>query len=145
MGVRCKYDGGDNYSPWVAALAKKFFLIPVCPEQLGGLPTPRLPSEIRGGDGADVLNGYATVVDRRGRDVSKFFVAGAEEIRRLTRLLPVSGAILKSRSPSCGTGCIYDGSFTGTCRAGDGVAAAVLRAEGINLYCEKNLPTSGEI
>lgn len=132
-GVRCRYDGGACPDPAVVDLVRRGRALPVCPEQLGGLPTPRRPAEIRGGAGADVLEGRARVVTASGADVTDAFLRGAEETLRLARLSGAEGAILKARSPSCGVGAVYDGSFTGRLRPGDGVAAALLRRAGITL------------
>ena len=101
LGVRCRYDGGSKPQPGVEELAGRYRLIPVCPEQLGGLPTPRAPSERQGGK----------VVSREGRDVTAEYRRGAEEALRLLDFFHAEGAVLKERSPSCGKGVIYDGSF----------------------------------
>ncbi len=99
-GVRCRYDGGACPDPAVVDLVRRGRALPVCPEQLGGLPTPRRPAEIRGGAGADVLEGRARVVTASGADVTDAFLRGAEETLRLARLSGAEGAILKARSPS---------------------------------------------
>lgn len=130
-GVRCRYDGRACPDEEVLALVAGGRALPVCPEQLGGLPTPRRPAEISGGDGAGVLSGEARVVANDGRDVTGMFVLGAEETLRLARLVSARRAIFKSRSPSCGTGAIYDGTFSGRIRPGDGVSAAILKKAGI--------------
>ena len=105
-------------------------LIPVCPEQLGGLPTPRAPSE-RQGD---------RVVSRQGRDVTAEYRRGAEEALRLLDFFHAEGAVLKERSPSCGKGVIYDGSFSGALTEGDGVLAQLLRERGVPVYGESDIP-----
>ena len=129
LGCRCRYDGASKTQPWVAALAERYELVPVCPEQLGGLPTPRLPSE-RQGD---------RVVTREGGDVTAQYRRGAEEALALCRLLDCQAAVLKERSPSCGSGEIYDGTFTGTRIPGDGVTAETLRAQGIRIVGESRI------
>ncbi len=102
--------------------------VPVCPEQLGGLPTPRPPSHLEGGDGGAVLNGTALVRDEDGRDVTAAFRAGACEVCRIARMVHAQVAILKERSPSCGTRVVWrDGELV----AGCGVAAAMLKARGV--------------
>ena len=101
-------------------------LIPVCPEQLGGLPTPRVPAERRG----------ERVVAQDGRDVTGAFARGAAEAAGLAECFHVRYALLKERSPSCGSGAVYDGTFSGTLTAGDGVTAAALKAAGIPVYGE---------
>ncbi len=130
LGTNCKYSGGNNLCPEVARLAEVCQLIPVCPEQLGGLPTPRPPAECQGD----------RVVNDQGADVTARFQRGAEEALALARRFGCEAAILKTRSPSCGHGVIYDGTFTGTKVPGSGVTARLLEREGIALYSEENLP-----
>lgn len=127
LGTPCRYDGKSKKSEAVCALADVFELIPVCPEQLGGLPTPRTPSERRG----------ARVVTRDGRDVTAEYRRGAEAALEAARREGAAAAVLKERSPSCGSGEIYDGSFTGARIAGDGVTAELLKANGIAV-CGEN-------
>lgn len=127
LGVRCKYDGGSNLCPWVLALADHFELIPVCPEQLGGLPTPRPPAERLEG----------RVVTRQGDDVTGAYRRGAEEAAALALRLGCAGAILKARSPSCGAGGIYDGSFSHRCVPGDGCTVQALRRAGLPVWTEE--------
>ena len=123
LGENCKYSGGNNYSPAVAALAERFELIPVCPEQLGGLPTPRVPAE-RVGD---------RVLTRDGADVTDAYRLGAEKTLETALANGVKRAALQERSPSCGCGAIYDGTFSGRLVPGDGVTAALLREHGIEI------------
>ena len=129
LGAACKYSGGDNLCPQVAAMAQDHALVPVCPEQLGGLPTPRTPAE-RQGD---------RVITKDGRDVTDAYLRGAQEAFKLTKLFGCDTAILKARSPSCGARAIYDGSFTGTVVPGDGVTAELLQASGIRVLTEAEL------
>ncbi len=129
LGACCRYDGASKPQPWVEALAKRHELVPVCPEQLGGLPTPRPPAERRGD----------AVVTEAGADVTAQYRRGAEEALRLCRLLDCGAAVLKERSPSCGRGTVYDGTFTVTLTSGDGVTAELLRAEGIPVYGESQI------
>lgn len=126
LGVRCRYDGGSKPQEPILRLMEKYTLIPVCPEQLGGLPTPRLPSERIG----------AQVVMKDGTDVTAAYRRGAEEALRLARLFGCRRAVLKERSPSCGSGAVYDGTFTGTVIPGDGVTAHLLKANGIQVVGE---------
>ncbi|MCF2620083.1 DUF523 domain-containing protein [Oscillibacter valericigenes] len=126
LGTPCRYDGKAKKNEAVCALAERFELIPVCPEVLGGLPTPRTPSERRG----------ERVVMRDGRDVTAEYLRGAEKALELARREGIAAAVLKERSPSCGSGEIYDGSFTGALTAGDGVTAELLKAESIAVYSE---------
>ena len=103
LGARCRYDGFCAAHPLAGKLAERHQLVPVCPEQLGGLPTPRPPAELRDG----------RIAARDGTDVTENFRHGAEEALALCRLLGCEAALLKERSPSCGRGMIYDGSFSG--------------------------------
>lgn len=132
-GVNCRYNGGSKPDAGVLALLREGKAIPVCPEQLGGLPTPRPPAEIQEGDGAAVLLGSARVRNKEGRDVTEEFIKGAEETLRIGRMFQAERAILKANSPSCGCGSIYDGTFSGGKRQGDGVTAALLRENGIQV------------
>ena len=130
LGFECKYCGGSNKLPeqQLAALGERFRLIPVCPETAGGLPTPRDPSE-RLGD---------RVVSNQGRDVTAQYQKGAETALWLARRYDCKAALLKEKSPSCGSGQIYDGSFTGTLVPGDGVAAQLLKEEGLIVFGESD-------
>ena len=129
LGVRCRYDGESKACPAVLDLAKEHELVPVCPEQLGGLPTPRTPAEIQG----------ERVVTRDGRDVTKEYQKGAEEAARLYQLLRCDCAILKARSPSCGCGQVYDGAFSGTLTPGDGIAAQALKRINARVITEERI------
>ncbi|MDO5547543.1 MAG: DUF523 domain-containing protein [Eubacteriales bacterium] len=131
LGVRCRYDGKEKAHPAVLSLLERedLTLIPVCPEQLGGLPTPRPAAECCGG----------RVVNRAGADVTEAYGRGAEQTLHLARAYHCDGAILKERSPSCGKGQIYDGSFSGVLTEGDGVAAALLLQHEIPVFGESEL------
>lgn len=129
LGCHCRYDGSHRACEAVAQLREKHQLIPVCPEQLGGLATPRLPSEIVGDK----------VMAQDGSDVSLAFQKGAHETLKLARLLGCDTAILKSGSPSCGYGEIYDGTFTGGKRPGKGVTAALLEHAGLRVLNEEQV------
>ncbi|MGV8169602.1 MAG: DUF523 domain-containing protein [Candidatus Nanoarchaeia archaeon] len=139
LGVKCRYDGKSKPNEKVIALSKKEVLIPICPEQLGGQATPRPNSEIKGGDGLSVLNGKAKVVEPDGNDVTKEFIEGAEEVLKIAKLYDIKEAILKQRSPSCGSGQNYDGTFTRTLIKGDGVTTALLKKNGIKVISEEDL------
>lgn len=128
-GIKCKYDGNSNLHPVFQELLRCGRAIPVCPEQLGGMPTPRVPAEICG-NGDQVLAGQAHVVNRQGNEVSAFFIEGAEQTLNIAKTVNPSLIILKSRSPSCGVGAIYDGSFSSRLKEGDGVTAALLKKHG---------------
>ena len=137
VGIPCRYDGGSCPNDELQALAMQGGILPLCPEVLGGLSTPRPPAEIRGGDGGDVLEGRARVVNTEGRDVTTEFLAGAREALRAAQRWGIEVAILKARSPSCGVGQIYYGGFSGRLVEGDGVTAASLKREGIIVKSEK--------
>lgn len=131
LGTACRYDGKSVPLPQetIDLLREKFTLVPLCAEILGGLPTPRIPSE-RVGD---------RVVARDGKDVTDAFHRGASEVVRLAKITGCTAALLKERSPSCGSGTIYDGTFRGTLRNGDGVTAEALKKEGIPVFGESQI------
>ena len=133
LGDPCRYDGKSKPLPaeTLRALRAQYDLIPVCPEVLGGLPTPRTPSE-RQGD---------RVVMKTGADVTKEYRRGAEAALQAARENRVCAAVLKERSPSCGKGEIYDGTFTGTLKEGNGVTAELLLENGIPVYGESEIET----
>ena len=122
-GYRCRYDGKIVPDEEVVALIKCGGAIPVCPEMMGGLPCPRIPAE-RTEDGLRVVN-------REGDDVTDAFELGASEALRMAKLYGCDRAILKAKSPSCGCGQIYDGTFSGTLTEGDGVTAELFKQNGI--------------
>ena len=131
LGVRCRYDGKSKPHPAVERLMEQHTLIPVCGEIFGGLPTPRVSAERQG----------ARVVTADGRDVTAAYRRGAEEVLRLAERYGCTAAILKERSPSCGSGRIYDGTFTGTLTDGWGVTADLLRDHGICVIGESEAET----
>ena len=128
LGVCCRYDGASKPHPLAAALAERHILVPVCPEQLGGLPTPRPPAERRDGR-----------VATQSGDVTEQYRRGAEETLKLCKLFGCEVAVLKERSPSCGHGQVYDGTFSGALTAGDGVTAELLTTNGIPVYGESQI------
>jgi uncharacterized protein YbbK (DUF523 family) len=138
MGCECRYDGKANYKEKIELLIKEGKAVPACPEQLGGLSTPRNPAEIVGGDGFDVLDGKARVVDNTGSDVTEQFIQGARQALRIAQAAGATEAILKERSPSCGSMMIYNGTFTKTKQAGVGVTAALLIRHGIKVESEES-------
>jgi uncharacterized protein YbbK (DUF523 family) len=138
-GINCKYDGGNNLDERVLRLLKEGKVIPVCPEQLGGQETPRAPHEIVNGNGRDVLKGKAKILGPEGDDVTSEFLKGAYETLKIAQICGASIAILKARSPSCGTPEIYDGTFIGAKRPGNGVTAELLLESGIKVFTEENL------
>ena len=146
LGIKTRFDGGENLVKSLLPLARQGILIPVCPEQLGGLSTPRLPAEISGPGGGDAFFTFGRgqikprVLNKEREDITEAYLKGAREVLHLARLLPIRGVILKQGSPSCGTLYIYDGSFTGKKIKGQGVTAALLASNGYPLFDEKNCP-----
>ena len=129
LGAPCRYDGKSKPLAGIERLREKYELVPVCPEREGGLPTPRTPSERRG----------EAVVMQDGTDVTAQYRRGAEAALELCRREGCAAALLKERSPSCGSGAIYDGTFTHTLIPGDGVTAELLRQNGVRIYGESEL------
>lgn len=129
LGVNCRYSGDGKLLDGVERLMEIAELIPVCPEILGGLTTPRTPAERIG----------EKVMTKDGRDVTAAYVRGAEESLHLAKMFAAKRALLKERSPSCGYGVIYDGSFSGKFTAGNGVAGEMLAENGVKIYGESRL------
>lgn len=127
LGLNCKYDGENNYSKDIDEFLKDYEVIPICPEIMGGLPTPRIAAERVDG----------RVVTKDGRDVTKEYIKGAKESLFLARKYNVKKALLKLRSPSCGYGKIYDGTFSHTIIDGNGVTAELLKQNGIEIITIK--------
>lgn len=128
-GCDCKYNGGNNADERCIEMLKSGNAIPVCPEQLGGLNTPRIPAEIVGDK----------VISKSGADVTKEFLKGANETLKLAKLLNIKKAILKEKSPSCGSRYIYDGSFKGKKIKGEGLTTKILRENGIEVISENDI------
>ncbi|MBB2496934.1 DUF523 domain-containing protein [Aquipseudomonas ullengensis] len=140
LGHKVRYDGGahgpyDLLQHW----QDEGRIVALCPEVAGGLPTPRPPAEIPGGQGSNVLDGNQPVLTDLGEDVTAAFVAGAEIALRLVRQHGLRVAVLKARSPSCGNSHNYDGSFSGNLVEGEGVTAALLRRNGVQVFNEQQL------
>lgn len=133
LGVRCRYDGGDSRNETAIKQKETDEMIPVCPEEEGGLSTPRPPAEIVGGDGNDVLDGKAKVITVDGTDVTEAYLKGAHHALHVAQSSRATHVILKAKSPSCGCGNIYDGTFSGTLTSGDGVTTALLKRHGITV------------
>ena len=129
LGIKCRYDGRSKPNEKVIKLSKKEIFIPVCPEQLGGLPTPREPAQQRGNK----------VITKSGKDVTQNFKKGAKQVLKLTKLLGIKKAILKQRSPSCGCGQIQDGTFSDKIIKGNGVTTSLLKRNGIKVISEEDL------
>lgn len=138
-GVACTHEAEAKTREWAVRLTAEGRAVLVCPEVAGGLGVPRSGAEIQGGDGADVLEGRARVTDEGGRDVTDNYVRGARTAADAARAAGATLAILKARSPSCGSGRTYDGTFTGTLRDGDGVTAALLRREGLSVLSDEEV------
>ncbi len=127
LGLNCRFDGKNNYTKEIDEFLKDYSVIPICPEIMGGLPTPRIGAE-RVAD---------RVITADGRDVTEQFRKGAEEVLFLAKKYNVKKALLKLRSPSCGSDGIYDGTFTHTVTEGDGVTAELLKKNGIEIITIK--------
>lgn len=123
LGLNCKYDGGNNYSKEIDEFLKDYEVIPICPEIMGGLPTPRVAAERVGNK----------VITKDGRDVTEQFRKGAEECLYLAKKYNVKKALLKMKSPSCGNEKIYDGTFSHKVIDGDGVTAELLKNNGVEI------------
>ena len=141
LGERVRYDGlvlpvSDRL---IDALKQIANVIPFCPEVTGGLPVPRFQSEISGGDGDLVIDGKSVVNDIKGNDVTSYFIAGAEKALETSMKNNIRAAILKEKSPSCGSSFIYDGTFTKILKSGRGVTAALLERHGISVFNEKEI------
>ncbi|MDR3542471.1 MAG: DUF523 domain-containing protein [Desulfosporosinus sp.] len=139
LGLNTKYDGSTNAQALLQKYSAAGKFIPVCPEQLGGLSTPRVPVEIIGGTGQDVLRGRCEVQGKQGEVVTSEFIQGANEVIKIVEMVKVTAAILKERSPSCGVNYIYDGNFSHQIKSGQGVTAALLREHKIPIYSEEDL------
>lgn len=130
-GVNCKYNGGNNLDLRIKKLLTDKKAILVCPEQLGGLPTPRVPCEI-------VDSVYKKVINKNGVDVTEQFIKGANETLKIANSVNAKYAILKSKSPSCGIGEIYDGTFSGKLISGNGITADLLIKNNIKVFNEND-------
>ena len=142
LGINCNYKGGCSYdftknSRFWLDLCNKYTIIPICPEQLGGLSTPRIPSELLN-KAEDIAKGKGQIINKEGKDVTKNFIKGAEEILRLSKVYKVQYAVLKSKSPSCGTKTVYDGTFQGILIDGLGYTAYLLKKSGVLLFDESD-------
>lgn len=139
LGINCKYNGDNNKDFKVLEYLKDKEFIIVCPEQLGGMSTPRDPSEIIRLDGDAVINGETSVITNKRLDVTKKFKLGANETLKIAKLYNCKEAILKEGSPSCGSNYIYDGTFTGKKRDGIGVTTSLLKHNGIKVISENEI------
>ena len=137
-GIACRYDGGSNTILPLKKLVESGQAVMVCPEVLGGLPIPRNPAEIQGGDGFTVWENKAKVIDIEGNDLTECFKQGAIQALDELKHLQITALVLKERSPSCGSNWIYDGSFSGNRIKGAGVATAYFIQQGLPVYSEEN-------
>ncbi len=144
LGQRVRFDGKDARADdeLLVRWSEEGRLVPVCPEVAGGLPVPRPPAELKGGDGSDALDGRAAVIDEGGADVTPCFEGGAWAAVDLARRHSIRIAILKESSPSCGSRFVYDGSFSRARIPGQGVTAALLRRHGLRVFSEEELPAA---
>ena len=131
-GVKCRYNATDDYKPSLMNdIADNF--IAVCPEILAGFDIPRTACEIVGGSGEDVLKGTARIIDKKGTDIAGIMISGAEKALQICLESSITKAYLKSKSPTCGCGKIYDGSFSNTLKSGNGIFSALLKQYGIEV------------
>ena len=127
VGINCKYNGGNNYNEKLLKMVRDGQAIPICPEQLGGLRTPRNPVELK------VIDGKRYAITNKGEDVTEYYEKGAQEVLELAKKLNIKKAILKSRSPSCGKDKIYSGNFDKNLVDGNGILAELLKQNGIEI------------
>ena len=146
IGIDCNYKGENNLESWVLDLCNKYSVIPVCPEQLGGLTTPRLPSELKQGDGELIWGKKeGCVINSKAEEITTQFIFGAKQIMKITRTFDIKYAIMKDKSPSCGVFNIFDGSFSGKLIEGMGVTSAGLYYEGLKIFSEKQKEEFGRL
>ena len=133
VGINCKYSGGNNYNQKIFDLVKEGKAIPICPEQLGGLNTPRKTVELK------VINGKRYAIDNEGNDLTENFERGALEVLNLAKDLNINKAILQPRSPSCGVNKIYSGNFDNKLVDGNGILAELLKQNGIDVLTPNDI------
>lgn len=138
VGQNVRYDGGNKLNNELKTLVDQGLAKPICPEILGGLTTPRNPAEIVGGDGFDVLENKAKIIDNQGNNVTDEYINGAIKALDICKKMKCKTLILKSDSPTCSSQNIYSGQFDGSKKQGIGIFAALLIKNGIQIYDEKN-------
>lgn len=138
-GLEVRYNGTHSLDNRIQKMLQENKAITVCPELLGGFLTPREPAEIVGGDGEDVLNGKAKVIEKSGRDVTEMYIKGAYFTLRKAQEVNATLIVLKEYSPSCGSSMIYNGEFKGQRVVGNGVTTALLKRNGLRVVSEENL------
>ncbi|MGE8034643.1 DUF523 domain-containing protein [Lysinibacillus sp. NPDC093692] len=137
-GLKVRYNGTDSLDERIQKLVLENKALTVCPELMGGFSTPREPAEIVGGDGEDVLDGKARVVEISGRDVTELYLKGAYATLHKALEIGATKVVLKEYSPSCGSAMIYNGDFNGTKLGGVGVTTALLRRNNIIVCSEED-------
>jgi uncharacterized protein YbbK (DUF523 family) len=143
LGVKCRFDGTSREIPELLTALGDYELVSFCPEMSEELTIPRPPAEIQGSDGTGVLNGTARVINKNGYDCTPEFMRGAAAVLKMVKRIQPQFVVLKAKSPSCGVGKIYDGSFSGKLKDGDGVTTALLRGAGIIVYSETDILAAG--
>jgi uncharacterized protein YbbK (DUF523 family) len=146
LGNKVRYDANDvpTESDLLDVWRAEGRLVSFCPEVAGGLSVPRLPAEIIGTDGNAVLDGTAKVLDNQGNDVSEFFINGAKKALEAAQSNNIKVAILKSKSPSCGSSFIYDGTFSSVQKVGQGVTTALFERNGIKVFSDLEIEKAAE-
>lgn len=135
-GLEVRYNGTHSLDNRLSHLVKENKAVTICPELLGGFSTPREPAEIVGGDGEDVLDGNAKVVEKSGNDVTELYIKGAYATLEKAKKVNATIVVLKENSPSCGSSMIYNGEFKGEKIVGNGVTSALLKRNGIQVISE---------
>ncbi|MGE1165455.1 DUF523 domain-containing protein [Peribacillus simplex] len=138
-GLEVRYNGTHSLDDRILELMREKKAISVCPELLGGFSTPREPAEIIGGEGEDVLDGKAKIIEKSGRDVTEWYIKGANLTLLKAKEVGATLVVLKENSPSCGSATIYNGDFKGNKKVGNGVTAALLKRHGFTVTSEERL------
>lgn len=136
-GLKVRYNGTHSLNNGIAKLVEENKAITICPELLGGFSTPREPAEIIGGNGEDVLNGKAKVIEKSGKDVTELYIKGAYATLNKAKDIKATVVVLKEHSPSCGSSMIYNGEFIGEKLEGMGVTSALLKRNGLKVISEE--------
>ncbi|MCU1807623.1 DUF523 domain-containing protein [Cytobacillus firmus] len=136
-GLKVRYNGTHSLNNGIAKLVEENKAITICPELLGGFSTPREPAEIIGGNGEDVLNGKAKVIEKSGKDVTELYIKGAYATLNKAKEINATVIVLKEHSPSCGSSMIYNGQFIGKKLEGMGVTSALLKRNGLKVISEE--------
>ncbi|WP_066394188.1 DUF523 domain-containing protein [Neobacillus mesonae] len=136
-GVEVRYNSTHSLNKEIHKLVDENKAVTICPELLGGFSTPREPAEIVGGDGGDVLDGKAAVIEKSGKDVTELYIKGAYAALKKAKEINASVVVLKENSPSCGSSMIYNGEFKGKKIVGNGVTSALLKRNGVKVISEE--------